>query len=616
MGVSLLAPLLLSVVLTWIGYRSLQQGAGLWPPAAARGVAWLALGALLFNVGCPVAPGGGTVRPLVLLDASLSMRRAGADPAAAAALAKRLGEVRLFGDPDGARGERDTVFGVTRLGPALAAAQASGRPVIVVTDGEVEDAARLPPELLARTTVRRAPRDTLALRDIEMTAVHGPDRLVTGDTARFEIDLRSTGFPLPHLVTVTLTEGTTRLLARRVTIDGGGTGRGVLQGVLPLAPGTHLLTLSLTDTLDRETRNNTRWHLLAVRATPGIVLASSPTGWEGRFLSSAIRDVSALPTRGFQETAPGRWHRVDDFTEVTVRDVEAAVRRADLAVLVGSGAARLRGTEGARAVWRWGSEPNADQAAIEGDWYLGVAAPSPVAGALAGLIADSFPPATRLRPMTPAGEEPGGWDGLTATLGRRGAVRSAMIGRLREGGRRDVTMGVDGLWRWAFRGGASQDAYRALVAAVVSWLVDAPDSARGAVTPVRPVVPRATPIVFQWHPGDSSTVAILETVPLGEEGVRRAARIDTLTRDGRGQARLGLPVGAYRYRLASGGAGTVAVEPYSSEWFPAPRTLDERPATLRADAIAAPARAHGWLVALAVLAFLLEWYLRRRRGLR
>ena len=50
-----------------------------------------------------------------------------------------------------------------------------------------------------------------------------------------------------------------------------------------------------------------------------------------------------------------------------------------------------------------------------------------------------------------------------------------MVGDVRQGNRR-VVIGVQGLWRWAFRGGSSEQAYRALFAGTVDWLLALPEA--------------------------------------------------------------------------------------------------------------------------------------------
>src|SRR4051794_39170821 len=71
-------------------------GARGWVPLACRALAWSALGLLLLNVSCPVAVAPG--RPLVLLDASLSMGGPGGKWVEARDSALRWGDVRRFGD--------------------------------------------------------------------------------------------------------------------------------------------------------------------------------------------------------------------------------------------------------------------------------------------------------------------------------------------------------------------------------------------------------------------------------------------------------------------------------------------------------------------------------------
>src|SRR5699024_5992713 len=149
----------------------------------------------------------------------------------------------------------------------------------------------------------------------------------------------------------------------------------------------------------------------------------------------------------------------------------------------------LTGGTAARGVWTWPA--SGDSGALPGDWYLTPGGASPVSGAFLGQPVDSFPPAMLLAPLNPG---PGDWTGLTAQLGRRGAPRPAVIGG--EVGRvRRSTVGVAGLWRWAFRGGSSEQAYRTWVAATASWLLGGADTAQGAARVARPIVGNGRPVV-------------------------------------------------------------------------------------------------------------------------
>jgi hypothetical protein len=211
--------------------------------------------------------------------------------------------------------------------------------------------------------------------------------------------------------------------------------------------------------------------------------------------------------------------------------------------------------------------------------------------------------------VMPYEPRPGDWIGLTAQLGRRGAARPAVAGR-QEGRVRSVTVAADGLWRWAFRGGSSEQSYRTWVASSVSWLLGGADSVRGVATPIRPVVQNGRPIVFEWSAtGPASVSPVVWTGPEG-------SRADTLRFDGAGRASVYLPPGQYRYRLAGGGGGTVAVEEYSDELLPSAPTLTSRSARVSRPEGRTAARDWLWLFGIGIAALSVEWLARRRLGLR
>jgi hypothetical protein len=230
---------------------------------------------------------------------------------------------------------------------------------------------------------------------------------------------------------------------------------------------------------------------------------------------------------------------------------------------------------------------------------------SPLEGAFAGYPVDSFPPAIQLIELR---SPPADWIAVSAQEGRRGPQWPAVVGR-DLGRTREVTVLADGLWRWAFRGGSSEQSYRAWVAATLTWLLGGADTVQGVARPVRGVVSNGRPIVFEWvGPGVAKPVAVQWT------GAHAAA--DTLRFDGAGKATVWLPPGEYRYRLAAGGAGTVAVEEYSDELLPRPVVVTPHEARAALTSATRSAREWPWLFALCVLGLAGEWFARRRLGLR
>jgi hypothetical protein len=298
-----------------------------------------------------------------------------------------------------------------------------------------------------------------------------------------------------------------------------------------------------------------------------------------------------------------------DLRPIRLEQVRRAARQADLLVLKG-GVEGLAVGSHARGIWRWpsgeGGEPQ-----LPGDWYLTPADASPVAGAFLSQPVDSFPPAIQLAPMETG---PSDWIALYAQLGRRGPQRAAVFGR-QNGRVRQVVVAADGLWRWPFRGGSSEQSYRSWVAATVSWLLAGIDSTRGVARPLQSVVTNGRPVVFQW----------IGTGPAGPLGIQwsgvtsdsaHSERADTLHFDGEGRATVWLMAGDYHYRLVSGGEGTVAVEQYSDELLPRPVSLTAREARVPIPSARTAARDWLWLFGILSLSLSGEWLARRRLGLR
>lgn len=591
---------LLSGLLAWFTYWKLERiGARAWPAALARGIAGVAFGLLLLDLTC-AGRSSPTASPLVLLDGSLSMAAAGGKWSAALDSARLWGEVRLFGDQ---RPTRDSLpsFGRSDLGPALRAALASDRRVIVVSDGEISDPVELGPEDLAGVRVRVFPRDSAG--GLAIGRVVGPVRVSAGDTIRIEAEVLSFGAVRdPARIEARLDQ---RVLARRA-VRVGADGAAMVGFALSSAglAGDALFTLAIVGAGDAEPRDDARLLLVRVTPTPGIVMVASPSDWDGRFLFRTLRDVADLPVRGYARLDGTRWRSMETLRPVQGADVAEAVRRADVLVVKGVAAELERGTR-ARGLWRWPSGEEGETV-IPGEWYATAPAASPVAGAFVGLPVDSFPPLLQITPIEPAA---GDWVGLSVQLSRRGADRPVLIGHA-SGGRRQVTTAADGLWRWAFRGGSGEQSYRALVAHTLSWLLSATDSTADRARPLQPVVPNGRPVVFEWSGAGPPTpigVAIA-----GDGGASR----DTLRFDGAGRALLWLPPGRYRYQLDGDGTGLLAVDRWSDEWLPRPVVLNDHTPPAAPARDLTNARTWIWLFGVVILALAGEWLARRRLGLR
>jgi hypothetical protein len=591
---------------TYLGLERLGRRG--WVPLAFRAVAWTALGLLLINLSCPVR--GAVLRPLVLLDASLSLGAAGGRWGEARDSAARWGEIRGFGDE---RLILDTLptRGRSLLAPGLLAASGTDRTIMVVSDGEIEDLRDIPADILARSEVRLFPRAQRS--DLAITQLSGPTRVTAGDSIPLDVTVEAIGPLARDSVRIEVLAGSTRVAARTIRLSGQGGGRTRLM-VPPsaLSPGDHLLRVSLAQNQDADPRTDTRLHLVTVARTPGVVFLAGPGDWDSRFLHKTLREVSQLPVRGYVRIERNRWRSMADLQPVPMEQVRRAARRADLLILKG-GVTDFGEGSLARGIWSWpsgeGGEPQ-----VAGDWYLSATDASPVSGAFLSQPVDSFPPAIQLIPLETG---PRDWVALYAQLGRRGPQRPAVLGR-QEGRTRRVTVAADGFWRWAFRGGSSEQSYRSWVAATASWLLAGADSARGLARPVQPVVPNGRPVLFEWA-GSGSPVsqAVIwsntsEAAGTSSEGMRA----DTLHFDGEGRATAWLSPGEYRYRLGGGGSGTVAVEQYSDELLPRAVTLTPHAGRAQRPISRTSARDWLWLFGLCVLALSSEWLARRRLGLR
>ncbi len=259
------------------------------------------------------------------------------------------------------------------------------------------------------------------------------------------------------------------------------------------------------------------------------------------------------------------------------------------------------GSRNAVLLWPTNGQP--------GDWYVERPLSSPFTAALAGVNWDSLPPATAVVAQT-RDSSPTTTVALVARLARRGQPRPIVTLEERNG-ERIATVRAAGLWRWAFRGGAAQEGYRSVVAALVDWLLRERGAGnRQRAAPVALEAPDGLPIVWRWTSPDTSRPLAI-TLRSDDR-----TRTDTLRFDAAGRAELLLPPGVYRYTLSGGPEqGVVAVETYSDEWLPHTPALSAQPGEATSRFASIGLRDRWWLFVIAIAALATEWAMRRRQGL-
>lgn len=579
--------------------------------AAGLGLAalrWVAVAALVLLVLDPPWPGPSAPEPpVVLLDRSLSLGVRGArwEEArdTATALAGTGGRVLGFGRTVGPMVDSLPQDGSTLLRDALAAARGIGGPIWVVTDGEVADASALPDGALHGVGVVVLPRDPVP--GAAVTGLRVATVVRAGDSIPITGTLATWGGLAADSARVELEIDGRRILSRSIELP---PAPATIQRTFRvpsagLRHGDHVFALRIAAAGDVEPADDARMRVVSVTAAPPLVVVVDPASWDGRVVFETVRAVAGVPTRGFARIGSGRWVELGVSRPATADGVRVAATGAALLVVHGSADA-VRGLPRAGPVWEWevggrGAEE------IEGDWYVvDEIPPSGLLPALARVEWDSVPPLTSLY----ASAIDTGQAVLLARLGRRGQPRPVVVGAV-EGGQPVLRTLGSGVYRWSLRGGAGREALRALVAAGTDWLLASSVPEAGGPLEVDRDVTRGTPVSFRWR-GDNVPDSLPVTLRSGDEERAVVLRFDA-TRS----TEVLLPVGVHRWSVPGlSASGTVAVEPYSEEFPPAPVTI----------ATAGPAESRGlpsrtrdqwWLYFLVVAALVGEWAWRQRRGL-
>ena len=593
-----LIALLVATLLTWIQYGIPRRSAAVVMPAVLRFVSVLLLTALVLG-----APAGRASKPqsMIALDASASWLRASDTSAWRSAVQRAKSESAetpmLFGDSVRAFSEVAAPSDrATLVRPAVDRGMAAGRPLIVITDGLIDDADALT-GLPAGSRVD-VPA-TSALPDLAVTRIEGPSSAVSGDTSEVAVTVAS-GATTTVAATLILRAGTAALDTLAVEPLGPFSERRLSVRVPLRGVGATLLSGIVRMTGDREARNDTATAVVELTRGAAAVFVSTSPNEDSRFALGVLRGALALPTRAYVQVAPGVWKLEGPLSPVTVAEVRAALRDAPLAVIHGDtaifGAPRAR-TRGALALW-----PSSVERGI--DWYAVAAPASPLMGPLSQLPWDSLPPLD-VAAALPVGD----WVGLSVARGRQLDGRAAIVGF--ERGRRVVVVGASGFWRWRFRGGASEAAYGALWGTVFDWLAAGRFDARAAV-------PAATSFRsgerIKWHRGSGMDSAV--QVTLRRRGSPTAPTSLSLFFGSAATSESGtLDPGIYDAAVP-GGTPVIAVNA-SRELLPRQPTVRAGPVGARASLSEAPRlRDRMWPFVLVVLMLCGEWVLRRRQGLR
>jgi len=585
------------VALIQYGARDLRSGGPSLFAALLRVAAVTLLVALLLDAPAARAR---AVSTWTALDASLSMMRGDSSVwRAAGDTVRRAGaeSVFVFGDSV-RRGSASAAPGdlSTQLRPVVERALGAGHPLVVVTDGEIDDpdAAR---GLPAGSRIVVLPHPVR--RDLAVASIDVPRAIVSGDTVEARVGVvAGSGGARAGTLTLAL-EGRTVATSPVDSLPPFGERTIVVKSKLEGSSGPSILLAVVASAGDAEPRNDTASVAVDLSRAATAVFVSTSPDFDARYALAVLRGSLGIPTRGFFRVAPGEWRVEGALTPVGEAEVRQAVREAPVAIIHGDTAAF-----GPPRSTTLGPLALIVTSSTEGEWYPSAAPSSPLAPALSGLAWDSLPP-VGIATNPPKGS----WQGVEARRGRGDERKPIVVGT--DEPRRVVVVAASGLWRWRFRGGVASDAFTALWGSIFDWLAAERADHRAAVPDDR-MLRAGDPV--RWRRGAPTDTIV--AVALHQRGT---TRIDSLTLRFSGTANVletrPLPAGIYEV-ATRGGTALLAMNP-SREWLPRPPRVPAGAVrgTISAD-LGPRLRDAGWAYALAILLLCAEWILRRRRGMR
>lgn len=587
------------VLLAVVQYGVRGFGAG----AVSLGAAVLRACAVMLIVALLLDAPAGCAKPVATwaaLDASLSMGRGDTALWRAARdsiRAARADSVFAFGDSVRPAGQAPAPHDeASELRPAVERALGAGHPLVVVTDGELDDpdAARGLPAGSRVVVLRRSPQ-----RDLAVASIDVPRAVVSGDTLQATVtvaagsagsgagflDLSVADKPLAHVPLEAAGAYIERAIAVKARLDA------------PAGPA--LLRAVVNTPQDAERRNDTLLVAVEVSRAASAVFVSTSPDFDARYALAVLRGSLGIPARGFFRVAPGEWRVEGPLTPVAESDVRQAMHDAPVVILHGdtaefgpprsitSGPLALIVTSG-----------------TDGEWYASAAPASPLAPALSGLPWDSLPP-VGIVPNPPKGS----WVGVEARRNRGEERKPIVVGT--DEPRRVAIIAASGLWRWAFRGGVASDAFTAFWGSIFDWLAAERTDRRAAVVDDR-MIRAGDPV--RWRRGAPQDSVV--TLTLRQRGT---GRVDSLTLRFPSNTNIveTKPLAVGIYDVSTRGGVSILPVNESREWLPrAPRVA----AAGTGGALSADAtprlRLFGWVYALVILMLCAEWLLRRTRGMR
>jgi hypothetical protein len=585
------------VALIQYGVRDLRSGGPNLVTAALRVGAVMLLVALLLDA--PAA----RARPVstwAALDASVSMTRGDSTVwRAAGDTIRRVGAESVFVFGDSVRkGSAAAPPGdlSSQLRPAIERALGAGHPLVMVTDGEIDDPDAVR-GLPAGSRVVVLPHPVR--RDLAVASIEVPRAIVSGDTVETRVAVvAGSGGAQAGTLTVAL-EGRTIATVPIDSLAPFGERTIVVKSKLDGSSGPSILRAIVASAGDAEPRNDTASVAIDLSRAATAVFVSTSPDFDARYALAVLRGSLGIPTRGFFRVAPGEWRIEGALTPVLESEVRQAVRDAPVAIIHGDTSAF-----GPPRSITLGPLALIVTSSTEGEWYPSAAPASPLTAALSGLVWDSLPP-VGVAVTAPKGT----WQGVEARRGRGDERKPILVGT--DEPRRVVVVAASGLWRWRFRGGVASDAFTALWGSIFDWLAAERADHRAAVPEDR-LLRAGDPV--RWRRGSPTDSVV--SVTLHQRG---SARVDSLTLRFGGTASVvetrPLAPGIYE-ATTRGGTALLAVNP-SREWLPRPPRIAPGPVRGVISADVGPRlRAAGWAYALAILLLCVEWILRRRRGMR